>query len=54
MDTIARRDETDARLARKYERWDDLPEGYTEAAARIVSFQALGETVGYCRSGVGR
>lgn len=47
METIlARRNETDPRLARKYERWDDLPEGYAEAAARIVSFQALGETVG--------
>jgi ring-1,2-phenylacetyl-CoA epoxidase subunit PaaA len=36
----------DPRLARKYEVWDELPEGYREAAARIASFQALAELVG--------
>jgi ring-1,2-phenylacetyl-CoA epoxidase subunit PaaA len=36
----------DERLARKYELWEELPEGYREAAARIASFQALAELVG--------
>lgn len=36
----------DARLARKYELWDEMPPGYREAAARIASFQALAEVVG--------
>lgn len=38
--------EDELRLARKYELWDELPEGYREAAARIASFQALAELVG--------
>lgn len=37
---------SDPRLARRYELWDDLPEGYRTAAARIASFQALAEVVG--------
>jgi ring-1,2-phenylacetyl-CoA epoxidase subunit PaaA len=36
----------DVRLGRKYELWDEMPEGYREAAARISSFQALAELVG--------
>jgi ring-1,2-phenylacetyl-CoA epoxidase subunit PaaA len=36
----------EARLGRKYELWDEMPEGYREAAARIASFQALAEVVG--------
>lgn len=36
----------DTRLAQKYELWDEMPEGYREAAARIASFQALAELVG--------
>ena len=36
----------DTRLERKFELWDELPEGYAEAAARISSFQALAEVVG--------
>jgi ring-1,2-phenylacetyl-CoA epoxidase subunit PaaA len=39
-------DESELRLARKYELWSELPEGYREAAARIASFQALAEVVG--------
>jgi ring-1,2-phenylacetyl-CoA epoxidase subunit PaaA len=39
-------DESEQRLARKYELWSELPEGYREAAARIASFQALAELVG--------
>lgn len=42
----ARSDVPDQRLARKYELWDEMPEGYREAAARITSFQALSELVG--------
>lgn len=34
------------RLARKFELWDELPDGYREEAARISSFQALAEIVG--------
>jgi ring-1,2-phenylacetyl-CoA epoxidase subunit PaaA len=34
------------RLTRTFELWDDMPEGYREAAARIASFQALAEIVG--------
>ncbi|MFF5988765.1 Phenylacetic acid catabolic protein [Prauserella flavalba] len=40
------RDEPDPRLARKFELWDDLPDGYREEAARVSSFQALAEIVG--------
>jgi ring-1,2-phenylacetyl-CoA epoxidase subunit PaaA len=36
----------DSRLARKFELWDELPDGYRVAAARISSFQALAEVVG--------
>jgi ring-1,2-phenylacetyl-CoA epoxidase subunit PaaA len=36
----------DARLANKYELWDEMPEGYARAAARIASGQALAEIVG--------
>jgi ring-1,2-phenylacetyl-CoA epoxidase subunit PaaA len=39
-------DESEQRLARKYELWSEMPEGYREAAARIASFQALAEVVG--------
>lgn len=39
-------DESEQRLARKYELWSELPEDYREAAARISSFQALAELVG--------
>jgi ring-1,2-phenylacetyl-CoA epoxidase subunit PaaA len=46
MTTLAVQGEPDTRLATRYERWDDLPDGYAEAAARIASFQALGEIVG--------
>src|SRR3954465_8541815 len=46
MTTLAGQGEPDTRLATRYERWDDLPDGYAEAAARIASFQALGEIVG--------
>ncbi len=38
--------EPDPRLARRYELWDDMPDGYRAAAARIASFQALAEVVG--------
>lgn len=38
--------DADGRLARKYELWDELPEGYAESAARIAAFQALAEIVG--------
>jgi ring-1,2-phenylacetyl-CoA epoxidase subunit PaaA len=34
------------RLARRYEAWDDMPEGYPAAAAKIASFQALAELIG--------
>lgn len=39
-------DESEMRLARKYELWSEMPEGYREAAARIASFQTLAELVG--------
>jgi ring-1,2-phenylacetyl-CoA epoxidase subunit PaaA len=38
--------EADPRLARRYELWDDVPDGYRAAAARIASFQCLAELVG--------
>jgi ring-1,2-phenylacetyl-CoA epoxidase subunit PaaA len=34
------------RLARRFERWDDLSDEYRVAAARIAAFQALAELVG--------
>jgi ring-1,2-phenylacetyl-CoA epoxidase subunit PaaA len=36
----------DPRLVTKFERWDELPEGYAEAAARIAAFQSLAELIG--------
>jgi ring-1,2-phenylacetyl-CoA epoxidase subunit PaaA len=39
-------DESEVRLAHKYELWSEMPEGYREAAARIASIQALAELVG--------
>jgi ring-1,2-phenylacetyl-CoA epoxidase subunit PaaA len=36
----------DPRLARRFERWDDLSDEYQAAAARIAAFQALAELVG--------
>lgn len=45
MTTIVDAD-VEPRLARKYELWDDMPDGYREGAARIASFQTLAELVG--------
>ena len=36
----------DARLAVRYERWDDMSNEYRTAAAKVASFQALAELVG--------
>ena len=36
----------DARLAVRYERWDDMSDEYRAAAAKLASFQALAELVG--------
>lgn len=38
--------ETDSRLARRFELWDDMSDDYRGAAARIASFQALAELIG--------
>lgn len=36
----------DPQLSRKYELWDEMPEGYQAAAAGMASFQTLAEVVG--------
>jgi ring-1,2-phenylacetyl-CoA epoxidase subunit PaaA len=36
----------DPRLAKRYERWDDMTEEYRKSAARIASFQCLAELIG--------
>jgi ring-1,2-phenylacetyl-CoA epoxidase subunit PaaA len=36
----------DSRLDTRYERWDPMPDGMAEGAARMASFQALAELVG--------
>lgn len=34
------------RLARKYERWDDMSDEYRAAAAKVAAFQSLAELIG--------
>ncbi|MGK2956222.1 MAG: Phenylacetic acid catabolic protein [Solirubrobacterales bacterium] len=46
MTTVTESNALDDRLAVKYERWDDMSDGYRALAARVASFQALAELVG--------
>jgi ring-1,2-phenylacetyl-CoA epoxidase subunit PaaA len=43
---LAQESKSGTRLTRKFELWDEMPDDYRDAAARIASFQALAEIVG--------